>query len=380
MSQSRLRNSTGTTTTIIGSHTKVENGPEDRVTLPAKDEVSTPELTKAIGQVTFNQWVLILSLIFGGCCSNVFALESIVREAPNSGHLITFVQFLFVASEGYVHFFDAHSKFFFLQKPHIPVHRMLFPVIIYFTLSVLNNYVWAFHISIPMHIIFRSSGTVITMIFGALSGKRYTTRQIFAVIVLTAGIILATLYGNPSISNPSDVATDSRTYATGIAILMVGSILGAFQGVVTESTYKTYGRHWRESLFYTHFLSLLFFIPMWKEITNEFLSALNSQPVYTVPIIQIILPRRVVYLAVNGFTQYVCVRGVNNLAGHVSALTVTIVLNIRKFVSLAISVYLFGNDLSVGMIAGSIFVFLGAFLYSSSPKQSTQGIPDKKTK
>ncbi|KAI7619750.1 hypothetical protein KC319_g18867, partial [Hortaea werneckii] len=36
-------------------------------------------------------------LIFGGCCSNVFALEALIRSEQSSGLLITFFQFLFTA-------------------------------------------------------------------------------------------------------------------------------------------------------------------------------------------------------------------------------------------------------------------------------------------
>lgn len=37
---------------------------------------------------TIPQWLAVgamLSLIFGGCCSNVFALESIIKVEPDSG-------------------------------------------------------------------------------------------------------------------------------------------------------------------------------------------------------------------------------------------------------------------------------------------------------
>lgn len=39
---------------------------------------------------TIPQWLavgLMLSLIFGGCCSNVFALEAIIKVEPSSGKL-----------------------------------------------------------------------------------------------------------------------------------------------------------------------------------------------------------------------------------------------------------------------------------------------------
>ncbi|KAG8892500.1 golgi uridine diphosphate-N- acetylglucosamine transporter, partial [Tulasnella sp. 417] len=47
-------------------------------------------------QSTASQWIIIFSLIFGGCCSNAWALELTTRHNPNSGTLITFAQYLIV--------------------------------------------------------------------------------------------------------------------------------------------------------------------------------------------------------------------------------------------------------------------------------------------
>jgi UDP-xylose/UDP-N-acetylglucosamine transporter B4 len=74
-------------------------------------------------------------------------------------------------------------------------------------------------------------------------------------------------------------------------------------------------------------------------------------------------PSKVFFLLVNALTQYICIRGVYLLAAKSSSLTVTIVLNIRKLVSLLFSIYLFGNSLATGVLLGAGFVFLGGALY-----------------
>ena len=66
----------------------------------------------------------------------------------------------------------------------------------------------------------------------------------------------------------------------------------------------------------------------------------------------------------NVLTQYACIRGVNLLAATSSALTVVIVLNIRKLASLLLSIWLFGNDLPVGTLVGALVVFSAGGLYS----------------
>ena len=69
-------------------------------------------------------------------------------------------------------------------------------------------------------------------------------------------------------------------------------------------------------------------------------------------------------LALNAFTQYACIRGVNLLGARTSALGVTIVLNVRKLVSLFASIWLFGNTLPAGVMVGAGVVFLGGGMYA----------------
>lgn len=74
---------------------------------------------------------------------------------------------------------------------------------------------------------------------------------------------------------------------------------------------------------------------------------------------------------VNVATQYLCVRGVNRLTAISSALTITIVLNVRKFASLALSVAIFGNTLAPGVKIGAAFVATGASWYAFESKRRT---------
>lgn len=69
-------------------------------------------------------------------------------------------------------------------------------------------------------------------------------------------------------------------------------------------------------------------------------------------------------LLLNSVTQLACIRGVNLLAAESSALTVTIVLNVRKLVSLFLSIWLFGNELAPGVVLGAAVVFGSGLLYA----------------
>lgn len=165
-------------------------------------------------------------------------------------------------------------------------------------------------------------------------------------------------------------------------------------GLYTEETYKKYGPHWRENLFYSHLLSLPLFLPFSASLVRQFLKLANSPPLslpafaenITLPNVpenvrnsleQIYIPSQLAFLFVNVLTQYACIRGVNLLAAVSSALTVTIVLNIRKLVSLLLSIWLFGNRLATGTLVGAIVVFSAGALYSLDSKGRSPAVRHK---
>lgn len=114
------------------------------------------------------------------------------RAEPRSGHLITFAQFLLVAFEGFIYHFDRKSPT--LLKPNqIPIYRWLVQIVLFFSVSVLNNYAFGYNISVPVHIILRSGGSMTTLVIGYIWGKRYSRTQVFSVVILTAGCVLAAL-------------------------------------------------------------------------------------------------------------------------------------------------------------------------------------------
>ena len=113
------------------------------------------------------------------------------RVEPASGTLLTFVQFLFVAVTGYISQFDETRSPFFLRPNKVPIRRWLINIVLFFSINTLNNHAFSYDISVPVHIILRSGGSITTMIAGSLYGKKYTRIQITAVLLLTIGVILS---------------------------------------------------------------------------------------------------------------------------------------------------------------------------------------------
>lgn len=166
----------------------------------------------------------------------------------------------------------------------------------------------------------------------------------------------------------------------GLIILFVAQVLSAAMGLYTEETYREYGPHWRENLFYSHALSLPLFLPFMPAMYQQFLRLAASPPLelpfksslqlqdlpqgFQSSIANLHIPSQLAYLFMNVLTQYACIRGVNLLAASASALSVTIVLNVRKLVSLLLSIWIFGHSLPPGTLVGAIIVFGAGGMYS----------------
>ncbi len=328
--------------------------------------------------------IAMMSLIFGGCCANVFALEAIIKEASGSGTLITCTQFFLTSLFSLKPHLDFSRgiRHLYLKPRAIPFQRWLLYTAIFLTINVLNNKAFDYQISIPLHIILRSAGPVATMAVGYLAGRRYTKLQIVAVALLFLGVVQAAVADARSkgahISFVQSGTTSRSNFLVGFGILCLAMLLSAIMGVYTDRTYAKYGRdHWNENLFYSHTLSLPFFMLYWPDLMIQSQAIVSSPSMTTfmasphqsaMPSLfhQLMArtPIQLVLLLMNGLTQYLCIRGVNLLSAQSSSLTVTIVLNVRKLVSLMLSIWLFGNRLAPGVLLGALFVFIGAGLYA----------------
>ncbi|KAI9824271.1 MAG: golgi uridine diphosphate-N- acetylglucosamine transporter [Thelocarpon impressellum] len=300
---------------------------------------------RAVSIAEWLQIALIALWIFGGCCSNVFTLEGIIKIHPGSGLIITLSQFLLVAATGYFSHFSAAHPPLFLRPNAVPLRRWVVNLALFFTINVLNNYAFGFNISVPVHIILRSGGSATTMMVGWLLGKRYTATQ-----------------GRAS----SATSTSTSTFLAGLAILFFAQVLSALMGLYIQVTYERYGTHWQENLFYSHFLSLPLFLPFTSSITTQLRALASSPPLTPLPTLlpTISLPSQLALLGSNAITQYACIRGVNLLGARSSALTVTVVLNVRKLASLLLSIWLFGNRLAPGVLVGAGVTFASGALYA----------------
>lgn len=263
-----------------------------------------------------------------------------------------------------------------------------------------------------------------------------------SVLLVTLGVILTTFSAAPSSSQVKTSGQDTWNYIIGLMILSLALVFGGLLGLAQDWTYTTYGRpqpsvpkpaastdsqppQWQESLFYLHFLSLPMFVFLRQDIETQFravstgpkaswsaplpvpsalsTSLLNASslsnfisftqaPQHNSPLtFSFHIPYAFVPLLLNTITQLLCVSGVHRLTTRVSSLTVTLVLVVRKAVSLLISVLGAGVIPGVGggkartvdqkmMWSGAALVLLGTILYSIGTGRKGTGVKQKSKK
>lgn len=351
----------------------------------------------------------VISIIFGGCCGSVATLETLIKDKStfdqntNVGKLVTFCQFIFITLmtlPRFIVFTNVQEGKGMWALPrlkplHVPLRIYIISVLLFFSSSVGNNMIFNYNITIPLHITFRCFSTVLTMMTCYLvNGKRYTRLQVGSTIFLTIGALIASLYRDHDFHwkdiyfwhSMEDVGTYDSVFLQGLLILLASSIMSSLLSAYNERTYTTYGKHWEENMFYCHLLSIpLFVVSSHKELWNTMSKLVYASPKYKIINVPMwdktfYVSQSLITLVGNLITQNVCITGVNMLASHTGALTLSIVLLVRKFVSLLLSVVFFNNKLSQTAYIGILIVFFGAFLYSLGSTPSTKPIKNQNTK
>lgn len=237
---------------------------------------------------------------------------------------------------------------------------------------------------------------MVNMILGWLVQKRrYTKMQVAGVMLVTAGVVSSTLYS----TGGSGAEGGGEGYATGVLLLFSALVLTGFMGLWQEQTFRLYGnQNWRESLFYSHLLSLPIFLLRPQRLMED-VRAANATPQWWIGLtppslspshilhkvfrnstrerifflnykgegVGLWIPSFYPPLLLNVATQLLCINGVNRLTSKVSSLSVTLVLVVRKALSLLISVMIVqGGKGSLELWLGAAAVLLGTVAYSVS--------------
>jgi len=294
-----------------------------------------------------------------GCCSSVIFLELLINEDPGCGNLVTFFHFLFISIEGFI-----NTTRFLSIPSKVPILEWVNLVVLYFIVNLMNNWSFNFNISMPLYMIFKSGSLAASMLTEkiVLQRKHSATKHI-SVLLISIGISIYTFAS--STMEPMEKVNTQDTFINwmfGIAMLSTSLVLSARMGVYQEEIHNRFGRHPREALFYTHCLPLPGFFLISSDLEKHLRIILNSKPI-NLPGLTIQAPCMVIYLTCGVLSQFLCASSVFWMTSEFSALTVTLVLTLRKFLSIVISIVYFGNVFSNTHLIGAIMVFIGTLLF-----------------
>lgn len=315
--------------------------------------------------------------VLGSCVTCMSLVELLAKSDPGCMNLMTFATFLFISAEG---FFFATKCLSIKNK--IPILRGYMKlVVIFFMVSTINNLALSYRIPVPLHIIFRSGSLLASMVLGIIILKRsYSVQKYLSIAAITVGIVLCTLASSSKIKvdETEDKTEAYSEYALGIGMLLFALVASAYMGIVQEQLYSQYGKHPREALFYVHALSLPGFAFFWQSIWKHVVIFNVSDPI-DLPVVGH-FPKLWLYLILVCLAQFTCIRCVYVLTSEFSALSVTLVVTLRKFISLLLSIWYFENPFTLVHWVGTVLVFAGTLIFSDIVGQVRNFVTTEKKK
>lgn len=121
--------------------------------------------------------------------------------------------------------------------------------------------------------------------------------------------------------------------------------------------------------YFKHLLPLPGFMLMGKNIWDHLAISATSDAL-VIAGVNSYFPEQIFYLICNMITQYVCISSVYVLTAECSSLTVTLVVTLRKFVSLLFSILYFKNSFTLYHWVGTILVFTGTIIFTEAYPKS----------
>ena len=137
--------------------------------------------------------------------------------------MITFLQFAFISITALpAPLLTSGSRA--NDKKSVPMSRWAYIAFLFYSINMLNNWAFAFNISVPVHIILRSFGSVTTMLAGVVRGKRYSKLQVSSVVLLTVGVLVSAWADSMSKVCISYVSNFVECQATLLIVTTTGQI------------------------------------------------------------------------------------------------------------------------------------------------------------
>ena len=121
---------------------------------------------------------------------------------------------------------------------------------------------------LPLFFLIKCGNLVASMLVGfVIMGKHYHARQVVSVSLITLGLVLSTVKGNPKggASTGEDPPSSAGRVILGAGVLFAALVSNSLLGVVQEAAFRTYGNHFEELTF----MSTLAFLPLYLGINHD---------------------------------------------------------------------------------------------------------------
>eukprot|EP00242_Pyramimonas_sp_CCMP2087_P014760 CAMPEP_0198203374 /NCGR_PEP_ID=MMETSP1445-20131203/6652_1 /TAXON_ID=36898 /ORGANISM="Pyramimonas sp., Strain CCMP2087" /LENGTH=296 /DNA_ID=CAMNT_0043874743 /DNA_START=280 /DNA_END=1170 /DNA_ORIENTATION=- len=289
---------------------------------------------------------------------------------------------------------------------------------LYAITCMFNLYVASFHISNALQHVVRAASPMSTLLVGLLAfGREYSAAQIVGVALITAGS-LTTISAEASwlVADGAETTDLSRTgvilsfvrelqinaslqwWTLGVVLLNLNMICTSFLTQMQTRGFDRWGKQqWRDMMLLQHVLSFpifLPFVPLLRATAAQFsASAPLMSPTSFIdhagkagassivaewlsPIAS--TPWAWALTAFDSVTQVACISSVHVLLARYGGVETTIVLTLRKFLSLGVSVLLFDAVFTTSHWIGVALVFIGTLIFTFYPTHKATGVDSKK--
>ncbi|CAK5091106.1 unnamed protein product [Meloidogyne enterolobii] len=142
------------------------------------------------------------------------------------------------------------NKQIFLRR-HIPLSSYVLITLIFFVVSLANNWVIGLGVPFPLIIVSRSGTLVANVLLTfLLQNRRYSTSRIASILAVTLGITCFTLYSQQPILSIEENNFGFPIIFFGILILFLSMFASAYLGILQENIFAKYGKYPEEMMFY----------------------------------------------------------------------------------------------------------------------------------
>ena len=193
--------------------------------------------------------------------------------------------------------------------------------------TVISNRAISSGLSLPIRLVLKNGQLGANMLMGTvLLHRRYSARQLLAIVAITSGIVLATI-GDARSTSAAATASPAE-YAAGVACMLGALLLRAARGAFQERAFGVDGAHVSEVIFAQHAIGLPLVAA--DAAAAGATVAEWSRPMWGLLAIEVIL-------------DHLHKLATTRLVGETSALTSTLVSTIQRFVLIAVGAFFFSS-------------------------------------